>query len=371
MKSTVLVLLLGVSAVVAAPIGGNLNVQGGDPANSGLSGNLRGPGGGVSVDTKLRHFKGTLYLFAPQSWIDTFNAIPQQGQECLLNTFSDPTNAAVTNSNDVEQAKQLAANACPDNSAQINAFFDATESTIKSLPETFITQLKAFGEQAKQLGESFKQQAVPGSAPNAGAPNMSGMKQKIAEFSKISATFLQQLSALPQETRQQIANAFPKLTPFIVGPNSDTFLKELTELYTTLSSGQFDANTLRTEGQQLKTALTAVWNDYKIANADGLQQASTLFGRDLSSSFQSGSFLQGGMPSSMNGGDATGQQGNFRTQMQNAWENVKNKGTQEYEKAKEAGQNAWDRFRQGANNHGFQANGSVENNGASVDVEAH
>ncbi|KAI6203991.1 hypothetical protein M3Y94_00620800 [Aphelenchoides besseyi] len=220
MKSTVLVLLLGVSAVVAAPVGGNLNAQGGDPANSGFSGNLRGPGGEVSVDTKLRHFKGTLYLFAPQSWIDTFNAIPQQGQECLLNTFSDPTNAAVANSNDVEQAKQLAANACPDNSAQINAFFDATEATIKSLPETFTTQLKAFGEQAKQLGESFKQQAgsaapsVPGSAPNTGAPNMNGMKQKIAEFSKISATFLQQLSTLPQETRQQIANAFPQTYAF-------------------------------------------------------------------------------------------------------------------------------------------------------------
>jgi hypothetical protein len=48
-----------------------------------------------------------------------------------------------------------------------------------------------------------------------------------------------------------------------------------------LGSGNVDASALQTQGQQLKTTLQAVWQQYQALNADGLKQASELLGKDL------------------------------------------------------------------------------------------
>jgi len=256
-----------VACVSAAPLSGG---EGG-----GFRGRINGPGGAVSAEAKIKGLKAVLYLFAPTSWIDAWNAISADGQECFVNTASDPANKDLYSSDDTAKIKEDLQNKCPAASAQIGAFIDATEQTYKSLPASFVADIKSWGQQIQSLG----QQA--GTAAAGAAPSSTAVKERISQFASITATFTGQLAALPESERQQISAAFPKLTAFISGDHAVEFLNQLTALYKTIGAGNVDPAALKTQAQQLKTTLQAVWQQYAAQNAEGLQEAGKLLGKDL------------------------------------------------------------------------------------------
>jgi len=251
-------------------------------AGGSLNANPSGVSANTGVDMKAKGFKAILYLFAPDSWISAWNAIPEAGQDCFVQESGDPQNAQLYNSDDIQAIKQQIQTKCQTGATEIGNFLDATEQTFKSLPAVFLADSKAYGAQAQTLGEQFKQLAATGGANIQQQMGSAAFKQKIAQFSTITADFTAKLAAYSDADRQQIAAAFPKLQAFISGDNAVTFLNQVTALYRTLGSATLDANALKTQAQQLKPTLQAIWQQYKTQNADGLKQAGQLLGKDLS-----------------------------------------------------------------------------------------
>jgi len=245
-----------------------------------LNGVKGSQGGNVSVDAKIKGFKAVLYLFAPDSWINAWNAIPVDGQTCFIQEASDPANADVFISDDIQKIKQQLQSECQTGSTEIGNFIDASEQTFTSLPATFLADSKAWATQAQALGEQLKQSAGNGISVQQ-KMGSDVYKQTIVQFSNITAALTGKIAAYSAADRQQIATAFPKLQPFISGDHAVEFLNEVTALYQTLGAGSLNASSLKTQALQIKPTLQAIWQEYKTENADGLKQAGLLLGKDL------------------------------------------------------------------------------------------
>lgn len=139
--------------------------------------------------------------------------IPAEGQNCFLTTASDPANAELYNSDDVDRIKQDLQTKCASSATQLGSFLDLTSQSVKSLPASFLQDSKAWGEQMQALGEQIKQASA--TAGNQADPSV--FKQYIGQFAKSTADFTAKVAALSQTDRDQIAAAFPKIQPFISG----------------------------------------------------------------------------------------------------------------------------------------------------------
>jgi len=268
-----------VSLVSGASLYAGGNYGGGNYAGVNFTGDLKC---NVSAEAKSNGFLAFLYLFAPQSWITTWQAIPINGQECFIDTASNPANSAIFEADDVQQIQQLLQNNCQNGSVtQINSFLDAIEQTVDSLPSNFIADATTWGQQAQSLGNSLKASAN-GTINVKQGWGSNATRQAIAQFSSITADFTGKIANYSLADRQQIASAFPKLQPFISGDQSVEFLKEVTSLYQALGAGNLDTTSLRNITQQLKPTLQTIWQEYTTENAAGLQQAGKLVGQNLS-----------------------------------------------------------------------------------------
>jgi len=311
-----------ISVVSGASLYGQVSVNG----NSYQSGNV--------AEAKIKGFKAVLYLFAPTAWIDAWDKVPAEGQQCFfMNAASNPANTAVFSSDDTQQIKQLVQTQCPTGATEIGNFLDATEASVKSLPATFLADSKAYGVQAQQIGEQLKQSMSTGGANVQQQLGSSAAKQQLSQFSAITADFVAKIATYSDADRQQISAAFPKLQPFISGDHAVEFLNEVSALYKTLGAGNFDANALKAQAQSLKPTLQAVWEQYKTVNADGLQQAGQLLGKDLTKA-DSMLNMQGGASSGQNGFNFGGQNSqnsqNGQPQIPNAIAQRIEQGKQEF-----------------------------------------
>jgi len=209
--------------------------------------------------------------------------IPEEGLECF-DKVSDLRNTQLYSSGDIQLIiqliKQQTQSKCLVGAAEIGKFLDAVVLTFKSLPNSFVADAKTYGVQVQALGTQIGQTVSSGGI-NVQQQPLDAFKQKIPQLAKLTATFTSQLASYPDSNRQAIASAFPKLQPFITGPNIVEVLNNITALYKAVGSGNFDVNTLATEFQQLKPALLNIWKQYTTQNADGLKQAGLLLGKDL------------------------------------------------------------------------------------------
>jgi hypothetical protein len=68
----------------------------------------------------------------------------------------------------------------------------------------------------------------------------------------------------------------------ILGDHAVEFLNEVTDLYKTMGSGNFNPDSLKDPAKKLVTTWGTIWQQYKEKNADGLKKAGDLLGKDLS-----------------------------------------------------------------------------------------
>jgi hypothetical protein len=265
-----LLLALFVGQTVAAPLNANSNVNVNGNFNS-----WNANGNQPDTATKIKGFEAFLYLLAPDSWITAWNAISTEGKQCFIETASDPANADIYNSDDNEKIKQNLQSKCASSYTQLAAFCDATDATMKQLPQSFLDISKSWGQQMQTLSKQYSNGMQPSSQSLADA------KALISQFSKPTADYMSKLAALSQQDRQQISTVFPKLQPFFSGDHAVEFLNEVSTLYSTMSNGDFNANSLADPAKKLVTTWGTIWQQYKTQNADGLKKAGDLLGKDL------------------------------------------------------------------------------------------
>lgn len=81
-------------------------------------------------------------MFAPESWISSFNAISEAGQKCFLETANSPGAAKIYHSDDIDRMKKDLQTKCPTYASEYNSFIDITSQTVKSLPISFLQAMK-------------------------------------------------------------------------------------------------------------------------------------------------------------------------------------------------------------------------------------
>jgi hypothetical protein len=162
---------------------------------------------------QIQQFQVILRRFAPDTWIQAFEAIPPQTKVCMVKTQTKAIYEASQLSQQLQPEvimSQVQRN-CPDDWDKILSFFQAIKNTFNQLPETF-------KQAATQLGQKL-----------AGVQDQlsSGNQQVIFP---IFAEFLRSLQSLTQQDRDQIANAFPKVHDVIAAPEMNDFLQGTAEI---------------------------------------------------------------------------------------------------------------------------------------------
>jgi hypothetical protein len=269
MKCYILLALL-VSIAAAAPLSGSVS------SSANFNGASFGGNSNVDVDTKIKGFGAFLYLVAPQSWITAWEGISDEGKKCFMNAASDPASADIYNGDDENKIKEDLKAKCASTYDKLEAFCNATKSTMENLPKSFLDISKTWGQQMQDLGNKYKNAGSAGAVQSASAA-----KDMISQFSKPTGDYMAALAALSQEDRQKISDAFPKLTAFFSGDHAVEFLNEITELYKTMGNGNFNADSLKDPAKKLVTTWGTIWQQYKENNKDGLTKASGLLGKDL------------------------------------------------------------------------------------------
>lgn len=81
-------------------------------------------------------------MFAPDSWIKSFEAIPEAGQKCWITSLVNEDTSELFTNIDLEGIKKYLKNKCSQYETELNAFIDSVSETVKSLPENFLQPLK-------------------------------------------------------------------------------------------------------------------------------------------------------------------------------------------------------------------------------------
>jgi oligoendopeptidase F len=156
-------------------------------------------------------------VFAPDSWVEKFDAIPQEGLKCFAGVVKSFKNDEVYSNDDFDEVKAELEAKCSTYKAELSGFFGTVSSTVKSLPESFLDAAKKFGSRVKSLSQKLKK-AVSNKAQQRG----NDPKKHAARLAKAAARFTDELAEISEADREQISNTFPKLEPFFSGKR-DTF----------------------------------------------------------------------------------------------------------------------------------------------------
>jgi hypothetical protein len=98
--------------------------------------------GTQKIDSTVKKFKATLYFFAPDSWINAFNAVPEEGQRCLMEAAKTNEGMTVYQSLDFDAMKKDIQAKCPGYVNELNKFVDSMSETVKSLPAAYYESVK-------------------------------------------------------------------------------------------------------------------------------------------------------------------------------------------------------------------------------------
>uniref|UniRef100_A0A1I7S600 Secreted protein n=1 Tax=Bursaphelenchus xylophilus TaxID=6326 RepID=A0A1I7S600_BURXY len=230
-----------------------------------------------------KFFEASLLLYAPDSWVTAYQAIPEDEVECLLKLTHDPSKfKALRNTADIELVKKLVANGCPDGAQAIGKFFDAASASIQALPEGLVEALEAFADSAKQFQDTVKE------AHQAGSPISN---KTVDDFKNAFTTFLTQFSDLSDADKQKTADTFPKLKAFVVGDNAKQLGTDILGLISKIGDDFKEAAQnpeVQTALQQLQSTFKTVVQEYLADNQKYVDEASTLIGHNITSVLKDG-----------------------------------------------------------------------------------
>ncbi|KAH7729087.1 hypothetical protein AAVH_03460 [Aphelenchoides avenae] len=193
--------------VVALLVHVEARPQGGDASgNAGVSNALSEQDWNQIARGQIQQAQVILRRFAPDSWLNAFNAIPQESKLCLVKTQTKAIYEASQLSQQIQPEVIFAQiqRSCPNDWDKILAFFQTMKDTFNQLPESLKQStsdlLKSLAQVKDQVSSGNEQVVFP-----------------------IFAQFLRSIAALNDQDKQQIANAFPKFRDAITAPEFNQF----------------------------------------------------------------------------------------------------------------------------------------------------
>ncbi|CAD5205950.1 unnamed protein product [Bursaphelenchus okinawaensis] len=258
-----------------------VNIVYSKPLTSNLSVNVQG----VNASTYSRFFEASLLIYAPDSWVSAYRAVPETEVECLLKLTHDPSQfKALQNADDVAVVKKFVANGCPDGADSIGAFLDVISETIAKLPENLLSALAEFGDSAKTFQDAVKE--AKSSGQRIGNTTLVTMKDSIS-------TFLTKLSDLSENDKESTADLFPKLKAFIVGKNATKLQTDLVALLSSVGTNLAGARSnpeFKEALTNVKSSAKVVFKDYLAQNQIYLDEAAKVIGRATIDQLKFGQF---------------------------------------------------------------------------------
>lgn len=302
----------------------------------------------INVTAQANYLEASLYLYAPQTWVDSYQQIPEEEVECFLGMANDKS--VVFSAQDEQFFNQLK-DKCPNGSDKLIAFFNQINSTISSLPTNLLNSFQAFKTKMEDIQNRIKTQSPtnkfnPAIAQEAGQ----GFTDLIKSFSSLST-----------EDKSKFAEVFPKLSPFITGDKAQAYLTDLSELLDRVqavnqdnSTGNIDA--LKSKFETFKNDYSAVVTEFLSQNQDGVSKASEIAGVDFAEKLKEGlnfGAWAGGVPSEGNSFQQMGEQAQGdmlyrQSQASDKAQEAQNQMAEAGNQAKEQGSSFADKMKSGA-----------------------